>query len=185
MPPKFKPVDDSHAQIRTTLRVVGPIVIGVGILFIAAGMVDFFSAMGGFGPPRLFWCFFVGIPLLAIGQGMLRFAYLGSVSRYLSREITPVAVDTFNETARGTRGGVETLARAVGHGVSAAFRGDDGPNLGDASLSCGKCTHPNPADANFCNQCGNPLEDPGCRSCGAMNPPGSQFCNDCGQKIAP
>ena len=64
MPQKFNPGDDSHAQLRIILRAAGPIIIVVGILFIAVGMIDFFSAMGGFEPPRLFWCFFVGIPLL-------------------------------------------------------------------------------------------------------------------------
>ena len=50
-------------------------------------------------------------------------------------------------------------------------------------MKCPKCQFDNPADANFCNACGNKLEL-ACPQCTKVNPVGSKFCNECGQSLA-
>jgi len=45
-------------------------------------MTSFFSAFGGGGSPRLFWCCFVGVPLLFVDGVMCMFGFMGSVARY-------------------------------------------------------------------------------------------------------
>ena len=50
-------------------------------------------------------------------------------------------------------------------------------------MKCPKCQFENPADAKFCNQCGNKLEL-ACPQCTKVNPAGSKFCNECGQGLA-
>ena len=50
-------------------------------------------------------------------------------------------------------------------------------------MKCPKCQSDNPADAKFCNACGNKLEL-ACPQCTKVNPVGSKFCNECGQSLA-
>jgi class 3 adenylate cyclase/tetratricopeptide (TPR) repeat protein len=51
-------------------------------------------------------------------------------------------------------------------------------------MKCPKCGYDYPADARFCNECGEKLET-ACPVCGKTNPPDSKFCNGCGQSLSP
>jgi hypothetical protein len=120
-------IDPGHSTTRTVLRTLGPILAGLGVLLIVIGAASFFttfsSAAGGgpAGPPRLFWCFFLGIPLLFAGLTMCMFGFLGAMARYVSGEGAPVQKDTFNYLAGGTQEGVRTVATAVGAGLAAGM----------------------------------------------------------------
>jgi hypothetical protein len=109
-----------HKGTRSFLRVAGPLVAAVGLVFLIVGMASFFSAFGGSGSPRLFWCCFVGLPLLFIGGAMCMFGFVGAVARYTAAEQVPVATDAINDLAEGTQGAVKTVARAVAEGVKEA-----------------------------------------------------------------
>jgi len=109
-----------HRGIRSFLRVAGPLVAGVGLILLIVGMASFFSAFGGSGPPRLFWCCFVGMPLLFVGGVMCKFGFMGAVARYTAAEQVPVATDAISDLAEGTQGAVKTVARAVAEGVREA-----------------------------------------------------------------
>jgi hypothetical protein len=109
-----------HNETRTFLRVAGLLIAVTGLIFLIIGLVSFFSAFGRFGSPRLFWCVFVGMPLLFVGATMLRFGFLGAVSRYVASEEVPVATDAISDLAEGTQGAVKTVARAVTEGVQEA-----------------------------------------------------------------
>ncbi len=106
-----------HQGTRSFLRVAGPFVAVVGFVFLIIGMVSFFSAFGGTGSPRLFWCCFVGMPLLFVGGVMSMFGFMGAVARYTAAEQVPVATYAINDLAEGTQGAVKTVARAVSEGV--------------------------------------------------------------------
>ena len=109
-----------HKGTRSFLRVAGPLVAAVGLIFLIVGTVSFFSAFGGGGSPRLFWCCFVGMPLLFVGGVMCMFGFIGAVARYTAAEQVPVATDAINDLAEGTQGAVKTVARAVAEGVKDA-----------------------------------------------------------------
>jgi len=49
-------------------------------------------------------------------------------------------------------------------------------------MKCPKCDHLNPADAKFCNECGQKLET-ACPNCEILNIPGSKFCKECGHSL--
>jgi len=49
-------------------------------------------------------------------------------------------------------------------------------------MKCPSCEFENPADAIFCNKCGQKI-DIACSKCGKINPPDSIFCNKCGQPL--
>ena len=106
-------IDPGHSGIRDVLRVVGPIVLGLGLLLIVIGMVSFFAAMTSFGdPPKYFWCCFLGGPLVFVGIVMTAYGYMGKVARYTAGEMAPVAKDTFNYIATESKEGITAVASA-------------------------------------------------------------------------
>ena len=151
-------IDPGHDDVRKVLRVVGPAVAGVGLVFLVVGMVSFFSAFGTFEPPRLFWCMFVGIPLLGVGLGITKFAFLGSIFRYVMGETAPVAKDTFNEMARGTAPAARDFARDVSRGIA---EGLATPGRDERAAFCPKCGAGASPDDRYCSKCGAPLAGPG------------------------
>jgi len=106
-----------HDSVRTFLRIAGPLLLGIGLVFTGIGLGSFFAAFGTFEPPRNFWCAFVGMPLVILGTGMTKFGYLGAIQRYIAGEMTPVARDAFNDLGEGVGPGVKAVARAVSEGV--------------------------------------------------------------------
>lgn len=172
------PLDEPrHRDVRKALRIIGPAVAGVGLIFTIIGFASFFSAFGSFGTPRYFWCAFVGLPMLGIGLGLTKFAYLGAVTRYLANETAPVGKDVVNYLAHGTRDAVRDVAAAVGKGL----RGD-----GEASAAgkvCSGCAAANDADAKFCKGCGAPLTRT-CSRCAVANDGDARFCDACGHALA-
>jgi class 3 adenylate cyclase/tetratricopeptide (TPR) repeat protein len=51
-------------------------------------------------------------------------------------------------------------------------------------MTCANCGHENPADSNYCGQCGLPLAELAtCAECGRHNPPDLRFCRGCGASL--
>jgi ribosomal protein L40E len=170
-------LDDRHAPARDALRAFGPILVAVGLIFTVIGIGSFFASFGSFEPPRYFWCAFVGLPLLGVGVGITKFAFLGAVTRYVASETAPVAKDTINYVAHGTKDAVREIASAVGEGL----RSGGAPA---AVLRCAACNAENDADARFCKGCGAVLtKGAPCSSCGEVNAPDARYCDNCGKAL--
>lgn len=167
-------INPGHKQTRGALRVIGPLMIGVGVVFMVIGLGSFFSSFGSFEPPRYFWCCFIGLPLIGIGVAISQFGFMGAIMRYQAGEIAPVGKDTFNYMADGTKGGVRTVASAVGSGFREGMAG--------TSVDCPSCGHANDADAKFCDECGTAMSRL-CPSCGGANDGDAKFCNNCGNQL--
>jgi ribosomal protein L40E len=169
-------INPGHEGLRAVLRLIGPVIAGVGLLFLVIGMVSFFSAFGGGGFPRLFWCVFVGMPLLAIGVSITKFAFIGAAARYVAGETAPVGKDVTNYMVAGTKDSIRDVATAVGEGFAAAGR-----PATERQLICRKCGAENEAGANFCHGCGSPfVEKKRCAKCGDLNEADARFCDKCG-----
>jgi hypothetical protein len=106
-----------HSKIRTVLRVGGLVIAGVALLFMIIGIGSFFASFGSFGPPRFFWCAFVGMPLLFVGLAMCMFGYLGGFQRYVAGESAPVAKDVVNYMGENIGPGVKAVAKSIAEGV--------------------------------------------------------------------
>jgi len=104
-------------SIRTGLRIVGPIILAIGLLCFAAALISFFSSFGSFERPRLFWLGFVGLPLMFVGGVMCQYGFLGAITRFIAGETMPVATDAAKYVAEETKGAVETVAEAAAKGV--------------------------------------------------------------------
>ncbi len=172
------PIDPGHKGPQNLFRVLGPVVLGLGLFLIVIAFVDFFLAFGA----KLFWCFFLAMPLIFVGGVMCQFGYAGKVARYMAQEMAPVSKDTFNYLADGTQEGVKTVAAAVGQGLAAG-----GVALGGKAATkvrCHKCNALAEEGARFCPQCGSPLgKTKPCPNCRELNDPDARFCDNCGQSI--
>lgn len=140
-------------SVRNFLRTIGLLVFIAGLLCIIVGMINFFMAFGGGGPPRLFWLLFVGMPLMAVGGWMSQFGYMGAVARFIAGETAPVATDTINYVADETKGAVETVAKSAAKGFA------EGIEAGRATTTnfCPHCGSAAKIDFKFCPKCGKPL----------------------------
>ncbi len=172
---------DGHKGTRATLRVIGPVVLGAGLLFAVVGIGSFFSSFGSFGgPPRYFWCAFVGLPLIGLGIAICKFAFMGAVTRYMANEVAPVGKDVVNYMADGTQDAVRDIASAIGEGLSSS-QSDREVQV----VRCHKCNKNNEASAKFCKSCGVSLsKSVACPKCGELNDPDARFCDNCGQGVA-
>ena len=108
-----------HDGVRRFLRIGGPLILAIGGLFALVGFGSFFVSMFSHsGPPALFFCAFIGLPLMFVGGAMCMFGFVGAFSRYLAAEQAPVAKDAINYMADGTQEAVRTVARAAAQGVT-------------------------------------------------------------------
>jgi hypothetical protein len=107
----------NHRSARKFLRIAGPALVASGGILCITGAISFFSAFGGSEFPKYFWCLFLGMPIGFVGLIMCQFAYFGSVLRYVAAESAPVAADTANYLAEGTKDAVRTVTRSATDGV--------------------------------------------------------------------
>lgn len=171
-------IDPQHSEKRAVLRIVGPIIFILGLGFLVVGMVSFFAAFGGNGFPRYFWCCFVGLPLLWLRAVLSGAGFMGAAARYVAGEQAPVAKDTFNYMADGTKEGVKQVATAVGEGLAAGGIGKP------VQVRCHKCNQLNDGDSKFCKHCGTSLfKSKACPACNELNDPDAKFCDNCGRAL--
>ena len=170
--------NSDHKDLRDVFRVVGPILLAIGILLIVITFVAFFSAISSGGRPRFFWCFFLAMPFIAVGGSLTKFGYMGKVARYVAEEVAPVGKDTFNYLADETSQGMEKIAMAIGSGINA------GSIAKETEIQCAKCNRPNAIDANFCKNCGSALQkSKSCLECNELNSFDAKFCDKCGYRF--
>lgn len=103
--------------VRRILRRAGLVILALGGLLTLIGVGSFFASFGSFGPPRFFWCAFVGMPLLFVGGAMTLFGFLGAMQRYVAGESAPVVKDVINYMGENIQPGVKSIAKAVTEGI--------------------------------------------------------------------
>jgi hypothetical protein len=123
-----------HGGLRKFLRIGGPILLAVGGLLALVGIASFFLSFARHsGPPTVFFCAFIGLPLMFAGAVMCMFGFMGTFSRYVAAEQAPVARDTINYMADGTQEAVRTVARVAAQGVSEGMQREQAARAGGAS----------------------------------------------------
>jgi hypothetical protein len=171
-------IDPAHTSTRSTLRVLGAVLLVLGLLMMAFGGYRMFSpawrgsshatvdfpgssmrvefqdhartAFSGFAMVA------VGMICAAVGGAMLTYGYMGRVARYAAGEMAPVASDTINYMGTSTREGVHDVAEAIAGGIrdGTAQR----PSAPGGQTTCPGCMSPIAPGSRFCSQCGRELE---------------------------
>ena len=178
-------IDPGHRRPQTVLRVVGPVVFGIGVLLTVIAIASFGVAIVSGRPPVLFVLAFFGLPLVFAGTIMTFVGYMGKIARYTQAETAPVAKDTFNYLAGGTQEGAKTVAAAIGEGIGAGIGAAGGAKTcatrETTKVRCHKCNFMETPDAKFCSACGAALEkDKLCPTCNELNDADAKFCDNCG-----
>jgi len=176
------PIDPNYLRTRNVLRVLGPALLVLAVVFGLIAFIDLVITMTSeFRPPRLFWCFFIAGPLGFVGLAMTSAGYAEAIARYNARAAAPPAKDTFNYMAEGTKEGVKSLAQAVKEGLTSPPSSN-----GDSPItSCPGCGEPNEPAAKFCKKCGKPVSAQfPCKHCQHPNDPDARFCDMCGKPLA-
>jgi len=140
-------VTQRHIQIRNTLRVAGPIILLIGLIFVISAVVSLVTSNG---EPRFAWLAFVGMPLMFVGGVMTLHGFMGALARYSMREGAPVSAQTFNYMADETQDGIKTTAAALGSGLREGFSPQP-------KIFCTQCGRENDGDAKFCKHCGKAM----------------------------
>jgi hypothetical protein len=139
---RLDPSNPKHSELRSMLRLAGPALFAVGLVFAAIGLISFFSAFSSHQPPRLFWCAFIGFPMIAVGVKITKFAYLGEVTRYMANEVSPVGKDVVNYMVDGTKESVRDIAAAVAEGVRSTNPNTEEPAVeqtAQVKIRCRNC----------------------------------------------
>lgn len=160
-------MDPKHNEKKLKLRRIGIILLVVGGGFSLVGFVDFFASFAGAGMPTLFWCLFIGFPLLGIGGSLLKVSYLRETAQYVKDEGVPVTKDLYRDLKPEIKDFVNTLK-----GVDT-----------EQEIVCSKCGTRNDSDNNYCKGCGEPLAAERCPNCGAELDPNSTYCGRCGKRL--
>lgn len=147
-------------KAKKILKIVGILLLLGGVTLTGIGLVDFFSSMADGERPSLFWCAFLGLPMLGIGLGFTAFAFRREISNYVMSETAPVLNNASEQLAPALR----NVSKAVNNGVI---------------CSCGEI---NDENAKFCAACGKNLQSV-CTNCGNNVKSDDAFCDQCGKKL--
>lgn len=151
------PIDPQGENVKQVLRLVGPVIFGIGVILMIVAGVDFFSAFRTGRLPDRFWCFFLAIPALWLGAVLSMGGFMGRLFRYQLSQVAPVQTDYINYMAREAGPAVETAAEALGAGLARGFeRGRE--HLPPERVTCPTCHAENDTSAYFCNQCGGMIK---------------------------
>ena len=147
-------IDPGHRKVVKILRIAGFILFVLGGVCILVAFINLIGVImdGASGPPRLFWLFFIGIPLSFFGLVMISAGFAGKIARFQAAQYAPVAKDTFNYMAEGTQEGVKTIAKSITQGMEEGKTGvkEDAKSF----LKCPACGFMETPEAKFCSGCG-------------------------------
>lgn len=155
-----------HEKKKKILKIVGPCLLAVGVIFAIVGFVDFFKAFGSSSMegPKMFWCLFIGFPMIAIGLMITIIGFNREMARYMKNENVPVV----NEMGKEITPAVKAVASAV--------------KSTEQKPRCPYCGAETEKDSKFCPECGKQLKKT-CSSCGETVDGDSKYCDNCGTKL--
>ncbi len=167
-----------HEKMKKGLKIGGFVLLGLGAVFAIIGFIDFFSVFNSMsGMPRLFWCLFIGLPMLGVGAMLLSLGYKREVLSYGAKEVIPV----INEVTEDIKPAVKNVTEAIGGAVGSVVRGvkDGLDGSGKACPNCGKVYK---KAHKFCPNCGYNYVKV-CSGCGQEVTGEDKFCANCGKKL--
>lgn len=164
----------NHRTAKIILRIIGFILLPIGLTLSIIGLVSFFESANSLGQqkPELFYMLFIGGPLVFIGLACLFISFMKNISSFTASQTAPVAKNVANYIIDGTSDSLSNAASKV----------FDKIKNNDVKPVCPKCGEVNEIGAKFCDKCGSKLFKT-CPKCGEVNDPDSSFCRKCGNKL--
>ena len=157
--------DVKHIKTKKKLKIIGLIVLIIGLCCAVAGFVNFGISISGGEMPKLFFLLIIGLPCAGIGGMLTAAGFRKEIMTYTAKESAPA---------------VNIMGQSVAPGISAiaaaAKAADPSPVI------CPECGESNEAGSNFCKKCGKQLVKK-CPDCGNIVGSGSGFCSNCGKKL--
>lgn len=165
-----------HKKIKKTLKIIGFVLLGCGIILDIIYFVNIVASMSSFSMPDLFFCGMIGLPMTGFGAMLLIIGFRGEISRYMKNEGVPVV----NDAAQELKPAVKAVAEAVKE-VNAEGEQQSAEQVAKPTI-CPACGKENQPDNNFCDGCGTQLFKV-CPKCGARQDVEDVFCGNCGCKL--
>ena len=79
-----KEYENRYEGTAKKFRIIGFILLAIGLACIVTGMTDFFMHVGSFDEPKLFFLLFVGFPFAAGGGFCLMLGFTRKMNSYIS-----------------------------------------------------------------------------------------------------
>lgn len=161
-------MNPEHAKKKRMLKILGFILLGIGIAFSVTGFTSFFRSFNSMGSemPNLFWCSFIGLPLIGAGGFLLTFAYRREIAKFSKDETMPVTKEAYKDLHPEIHDFVSMIKEEP-----------------QSKIQCPKCGTLNDGDHKFCSSCGATLLDKTCPHCGNHVDANDHFCPFCGKEI--
>ncbi len=148
---------------RKKFKIIGPIVLGVGIIFFLIAIINFFSCFGTGNFPNLFILAFFGLPLIGVGAVICRLGYMKQITGYVASQTTPVTSDSINYIIDNNKEAIKNV-------------------INNKKITCPYCNTLNDEGAKFCDNCGKELNKV-CPNCNTLNDPNAKYCDNCGHRF--
>lgn len=132
-----------HLKVKKTLKIVGLIMLGIGLVCAITGFVNFFMVFGTGEMPRLFFLCFIGFPLIGVGGGLTLFGFKREITSFSVKETVPV----INDVSKDISPAVRNITSAIRDGIHTAD-----------TTKCKVCGAYNKIGSKFCNECGSKIE---------------------------
>ena len=159
--------NNKHEQTKKKLKIIGVALLIIGGIFTLVGFINFFASFGGDSMPNLFWCTFIGLPMLGIGSMLTTMGYKQEISRYIKNESIPV----LNEAGEELSPAIRAVTNAVKEGLCEETQ----------QIRC-NCGNYNDKTDKFCSNCGKALTYT-CPQGNVKLEPDDKFCKQCGTKL--
>lgn len=159
--------NEKHEKNKKKLKIIGFVLLILGLLFAILGFVFFFVAIdSGVFNYGAFIFGVLGMPMIGFGAMLLiGFVYRKNIYNY-----------NIHETSDVTNRHVEMLKPSLDT-IADSFSGNK-----SSEIICPSCGEKNESDAKFCKKCGVALSKK-CPNCGEVVDYDSTFCSHCGHKL--
>ena len=153
-------MNEKHEKTKLTLRILGIVLLSLGVVFSAIGIINFFyTASTNGGVPKLFFFAFIGFPMVGVGGMLLMFSYKREIMKYGKNETMPIYKEMGKDIAPVIK---EFTAQ-------------------EEKITC-SCGAENDKNSKFCKECGKELVKK-CPDCNEKLDADSNFCKNCGHKL--
>ena len=160
--------EQQHNKTKKKLRLIGAILVIIGIAFVVTGFIDFSLCFVSTTVPTLFFLIFIGAPMIFVGIALLGLGFKKEITTYVKNEAVPVINEAADDLKPAVKSGVGAVKESI----------NDDPH----TITCPRCGERNPAGHKFCAECGGSLVKT-CPVCGAKQEADDKFCGECGAKF--